>query len=248
MTAIASFNPTDSKFQLNAEFKPDKEGNWLHPAEEDGWVHAHNSLRDEMRSLVIALEATDGRDGELQEWEVACIRKAWQAHETHVHSHHTNEDNIMVPYLKTRFHYPDKYEADHEGLVAKLDKITTLVNELKAGTGASEVLKEMSEYEALMKPHLLQEEVECLPLCRAYFTPKEIAPKIQEIIGNGPKVEMGSFIHTMGVDHFRKKFMKQEGIPFFVWYMVFCWRLKIFEKEFLAPLDALKSGVKPAKM
>lgn len=103
-----AFDPTDSKFQLNDEFKPDKESSWPYPKEEDGWTHAHNSLRDEMRSLVTALEATNSRDGDLQEWEVNCIKKAWGAHFTHVHSHHTNEDKIMVPFLKTRFLYPEK--------------------------------------------------------------------------------------------------------------------------------------------
>ena len=108
MAAVA-FDPTDSKFQLNDEFKPDKESSWPYPKEEDGWTHAHNSLRAEMQSLVEALEATNSRDGgKLQDWEVTCIQKAWKAHEVHIHSHHTNEDNVMVPFLKTRFRYPDK--------------------------------------------------------------------------------------------------------------------------------------------
>ena len=77
-------------------------------AGKDGWMHAHNSLRDEMRNLVEALEVTHGRRASLEEWEVKCIKRAWAAHEVHVHSHHNNEDAIMVPYLETRFKYPDK--------------------------------------------------------------------------------------------------------------------------------------------
>jgi hypothetical protein len=107
-TTTAAFNPTDPKYQLNDEFKPDKEESWPYPAEKDGWMHAHNSLREEMRNLVTALEATNAREGNLKDWEAKCIKKAWAAHEIHVHSHHTNEDDIMVPYLETRFKYPDK--------------------------------------------------------------------------------------------------------------------------------------------
>lgn len=107
-TAAVAFNPTDSKFQIKDEFRPDKETSWPFPKEEDGWTLAHNSLRAEMRSLVEALEAVNGREGSLQDWEVKCIKKAWAAHEVHIHSHHKNEDDIMVPFLKTRFHYPDK--------------------------------------------------------------------------------------------------------------------------------------------
>ena len=108
MAAVA-FDPTDKKFQINDETKPDKESSWPYSKEEDGWVHAHNSIRDEMRQLVTALEATNGRDGgDLQDWEIKCIKKAWKAHEIHIHSHHSNEDDIMVPFLKKRFHYPNK--------------------------------------------------------------------------------------------------------------------------------------------
>ena len=48
----------------------------------------------------------------------------------------------------------------------------------------------------------------------------------------------------MGVEKFRKKFMQQEGIPFFVWYVAFVWRLKHFRRVFVAPIEALKSGNK----
>jgi hypothetical protein len=72
-----------------------------------GWVHAHNSLRQEMRSLIEALESAKAR-GSLKEWEVKCIQSAWGAHEAHIHSHHENEDVHLVPFMMTRFHYPDK--------------------------------------------------------------------------------------------------------------------------------------------
>jgi hypothetical protein len=71
------------------------------------------------------------------------------------------------------------------------------VANLRPGAGGTAtLLKELVEYEAMIKPHLLQEEIECLPLCRAYFTPEEISVKVQEMIAHGPKVETGSFIHA----------------------------------------------------
>jgi hypothetical protein len=108
MSTKTAFNPTDPKYQQKDEFKPDKEASWPYPAEKDGWMHAHNALREETRNLVTALEATDAREGKLKDWEAMCIKKAWAAHEIHVHSHHKNEDDIMVPFLETRFKYPDK--------------------------------------------------------------------------------------------------------------------------------------------
>jgi hypothetical protein len=46
----------------------------------------------------------------------------------------------------------------------------------------------------------------------------------------------------MGIEKFRKEFMKQEGIPFFVWYIDFKSRHKAFAKEFKTPVTALKAG------
>lgn len=237
-----TFDATDKKYLKSEEFLPDKESSWKYPPEADGWVHAHNSIRAEMRALI---EAVDAVGGSIKAWQVACIKTAWESHFTHIHSHHTNEDDVFVPKIKVRFHYPDKYAADHETLVAKLDKIAAIVKDLKEGDSNKALLTELMEYEVMMKPHLQQEEDECLPLMRAYFTPEDIAPIIQEIIGAGPKIEIGSFIHCMGAETFRNVFMVQEGIPFFVWYIDFKSRLALFEKEFVKPLNAVKAGVEP---
>jgi Hemerythrin HHE cation binding domain len=108
MSTTIPFNPTDPKYQLTEEFKPDKEATWHFSADKDGWMHAHNALREEMQNLVTALAATIAREGNLNDWEAKCIKKAWAAHEIHIHSHHKNEDEILVPFLETRFKYPDK--------------------------------------------------------------------------------------------------------------------------------------------
>jgi hypothetical protein len=49
----------------------------------------------------------------------------------------------------------------------------------------------------------------------------------------------------MGEDNFRNKFMKQEGIPCFVWYLKLKGCATAFEKEFTKPTKAIKSGAKP---
>ena len=71
-------------------------------------MHIHNAIRYEMRSLVEALEVVQARGTKLAEWEVKMINKAWKAHEEHVHSHHSNEDDILIPQLKERFNYPEQ--------------------------------------------------------------------------------------------------------------------------------------------
>merc|ERR1712232_183864 len=85
-------------------------------------------------------------------------------------------------------------------------------------------------------------EVTQLPLMRAYFSPEEITPIVQKIIARGPPAEMGSFICTMGEEAFFD-FMKQEGIPGFVWYLDFKPKRDRFRKVVKANIDALIQGV-----
>lgn len=73
-----------------------------------GWVHAHNSIRYEMKELNAAFRAIQSRGQPLTEWEIQCIKSVWESHEIHVHAHHSNEDDHFVPFLKTRFVYPEQ--------------------------------------------------------------------------------------------------------------------------------------------
>ena len=81
-----------------------------------------------------------------------------------------------------------QYTADHKELEAMLEKMGGMVKDMQEGGNCDELAKLLQEYETMMLPHLKHEEDLGLPLMRAYFTPKEVAPKIQEIISHGPKV------------------------------------------------------------
>jgi hemerythrin-like domain-containing protein len=86
---------------------------------------------------------------------------------------------------------------DHKGLEKVMDKLAEMMREIEEGGSVAQLLAQMEVYEELSLPHFKQEEVECLPLMRAYFTPHEISVTVQKVIKNGPKVEGGSFIATM---------------------------------------------------
>lgn len=106
------------------------------------------------------------------------------SHHHHIHSHHSNEDALITPYLETRVNYPEKLTTDHTELVAKLDRVDSVVESLgqKEGDTVAELTKEMKEYQVLMLPHLQEEEEMGLPLCRAYFDNKEMGKVIQKIV------------------------------------------------------------------
>jgi hypothetical protein len=110
-----TFDPTDPKYQVSEAFKPDKASTWAIPEEDDGWVLAHNAIRGEMSMVREALEAVQKRGQGLEEWEVAIITKSIEATFEHVHAHHKNEDDLFVPVLRKRFHYPDKVRPAGQG-------------------------------------------------------------------------------------------------------------------------------------
>jgi Hemerythrin HHE cation binding domain len=102
------FDPTDVAYQVDDKYKPDKESTWHFPAEKDGWVVAHDSLRNEMTMIREAFEAIKERNQPLNAWEIKAITTVVLGHVEHVHCHHTNEDDIFVPEIKKRFNYPKK--------------------------------------------------------------------------------------------------------------------------------------------
>lgn len=243
----------DPKWAVDlSKYKPDKEKTWTYPVEEDGWTHAHNSLRAQIDTFAEALRATVERSKGKPPlaWEVAAIQRWWKSHFDVIHCHHHNEDERYVPFFQKRFKYPPKLEADHVTLTKNLDKLTSLVAGLSTEDveALGELAKAWDEYGTMLKPHLLEEEAFVLPLMRAYFVHKEIGQLVQGILSDAraPKEEIGSFVHFMGEEKFRSVFMKQEGIPCFVWWVGgFKNKTIYYRTEVVTQVDALKSGNPP---
>lgn len=137
-------------------------------------------------------------------------------------------------------------EADHVELVAKMKAVEDTFGNLKVGDSVKDFLKLWTEYRALMLPHLKEEEDIGLPLSRAFFTRDDYQKIMPEIIKQTTKFEMGSFIYVNGEEFFRSKFMKNQGIPFFVWYIDFKYSMQQFQRQFEVPIQAVKAGVPPA--
>jgi hypothetical protein len=131
-----------------------------------------------------------------------------------------------------------------------LNKVGECMDQLKEGATSTK-LHDLSEsfdlYQAVVLPHLQEEEEIGLLLARAYFTPQEIGKIVGEIMKNALDVEMGSFMYFQGVARFRKVFMPQEGIPFFVWFLAFKKQYASFLREFVDHSDAIKNGTPPKK-
>ena len=80
---------------------------------------------------------------------------------------------------------------------------------------------------------------------RAYFLPKEYLKIVHKLVQGESKLMTRCFVHRMGEDRCRNEFMKEQGIPFFVWYVAFSGCLKMYEKTVGTAVEALQSGVAP---
>merc|ERR1719330_926342 len=149
----------------------------------------------------------------------------------------------MNPFMKTRINLPDKLEADHNIIIERMTNVTNCINALKEGSSLDQLSTAMSLYRESLFPHLIEEEEIALPLLRSFFTPKEVRAPLMKILKSSIKEESGSFIHSMGEDYFRSTFMKQEGIPFFVWHLKFKKDYDYFLKNIHSYREAMKKGV-----
>lgn len=230
-------NTQDLGFQADPQCKPDKESTWQYPKEQDGWVYAHNSIRMEVDKLVNVLKHLGDRT--LHEWERAELKEWWAGHAEHIHGHHTNEDDILGPELRKRINLPERLETDHVGLVEALEELRVLMATV---VNASHILDKVEAYRALLFPHLKEEEQISLPLVRAYYTQTEFAAVVHKILSKAGKLELGSFFHHMGSKKDIQAFMKQEGIPFFVWYLQFKPLRDNYRKKMESRLESLLRG------
>ena len=103
----------------------------------------------------------------------------------------------------------------------------------------------VASYEEILLPHLKEEEDFGLLLTRAYFTHDEIGKIVEKIMAKAPPVEIGSIVYYMGVEKYRKEFMRREGIPFFVWYLAFKKMYGAFLQQFTMQYNAIKLGKPP---
>jgi hypothetical protein len=136
---------------------------------------------------------------------------------------------------------------DHDGIITQMKLLESLVKSFKVNDSVDELSEKFNLYEKDLELHLVEEEEIGLPLMRAYFSQKDLKPAINQIIKTSPKYEAGSMAATGGVETFRNTFMRNENIPFFVWYIDFYWKYRAFVKQFVTNIQALTEGVEPPK-
>ena len=241
-------NPIGS-YAING-FLPDKEALWKYPAISDGWFRIHNTIRAEMgkfRAMLVRVS----QETVMQDWQIDALKTYWKGHFALVHSHHWHEENLFNPMLKERVELPAKIEKDHEQILKLMHKVDDEVAKLSLGDGLvsrtlQPVLKAFDKYAPEMKKHLTEEENICVPLMRAYLEPKTVGDQVAQIMKQMKKTEMGSFVHHQGSQAEFQKFMAQEGIPFFAWYLEFKKCRTMYREKMETLVQRVLTGVQPA--
>lgn len=237
----------DVQWRADAEYAPDKESMWDYPKEKDRLMLVNNAIRGEVSDLKEALTKLVER-GTFQTWEIDSFCSAWSEHATHVHEHRSSDEKIFYPFLAPRIRLPEKLRSHHVDLSRRFNLIAGLVTVLagvvehprRSGYVRS-ILDAMLEYEKILLPQLAEEELQLLPLMRAYFKPDEVAPIVQKIVGSGPPCQLGSLIHYAGDEAFFA-FMEQEGMPGYAWYFDLRSRRDHFRRSFVQNLTAVTTG------
>uniref|UniRef100_A0A7S0AED0 Hemerythrin-like domain-containing protein n=2 Tax=Minutocellus polymorphus TaxID=265543 RepID=A0A7S0AED0_9STRA len=233
------------------KFPPDKAERWAGiPLDHDQWIFTHNALRREMRSMIEALDSMAGRlksERNVPAWTAGVIGAWWERHLDHVIDHCEAEEKMYRPLLSTRFIWPKEVETIHNQLDFVRDKVSKAVSELSLDKASLSALRNsLFAYEKNMLAHFVVEEKTILPMMRAYFPPNpEISTLQRQMLENAPDNVMGALIYAMGPDRFRSEFMKERGIPFFVWHVAFKGRLAHYESDMVSKVKAIKTGVKP---
>ena len=94
------------KYQLHQAYPPDKGSTWKYGVDRTGWMHAHNSLRQELEMLEATLCHVQ-RSGGIKDWQIPLLQEAVRQHVSHTHDHHSNEEDIVFPILLQRFKQPE---------------------------------------------------------------------------------------------------------------------------------------------
>ena len=73
-------------------------------------------------------------------------------------------------------------------------------------------------------------------------SPQEVAAKLREIMKRASPIELGSFWHTCGSKAAIMGFMRQEGIPPFLWHLLFRRQRTAYRRHMVSHIESLHRG------
>uniref|UniRef100_A0A0G4HVW3 Hemerythrin-like domain-containing protein n=1 Tax=Chromera velia CCMP2878 TaxID=1169474 RepID=A0A0G4HVW3_9ALVE len=129
--------------------------------------------------------------GNFKFWMVTHLSTWWARVENNIELHHDHEERLFFPFLRTRINLPERMSSDHKALMSTMGKATEALKAFEGsitvkqtktlGTDLGPAMEKLSAFrglfadlEAIMDPHLVEEEENVLPLMMEKFTVKEV--------------------------------------------------------------------------
>lgn len=204
-------------------------------AKDSGWYYAHEAIRADVRDMLAVLDrlATTASPAK---WELDSLLIVWGYVVDFIHHHHDNEEQFFFPKLKERVELPPRLETDHKTMVEMLtatDALFKAEHAKASGHKWAEVASSLRALEAVMLPHLLEEEVDTLPAMMSNFTAKDFEPIENKMIKQLPWHSMGHLYRRLkdDMDTKRKHATETLGVPGVIWSQVLRPRIERYQAE-----------------
>ena len=198
-------------------------------------------LKDTATVFEVLLAAAGA--GECQEWMGSNLVTWYQFVSDFIVAHHDHEERIFFPLIETKVKLAERFTSDHKSMLACLAELTEGVRKvgvLLAGSDAEGLSKvgdscqqaatvsptsdclvgdlefcaaTLDKLDKMMRPHLLEEEEEVLPVMTANFTPKEVAPADKKMVSEFGWWELPHFYRCQTVSERNRHATKVLGIP-----------------------------------
>mmetsp|Transcript_31007 Transcript_31007/g.81089 ORF Transcript_31007/g.81089 Transcript_31007/m.81089 type:complete len:146 (+) Transcript_31007:787-1224(+) len=131
-----------------------------------------------------------------------------------------------------------------------MKQIGATFEELRTDSNVSTLLELWQTYEGMMLPHLKEEGQILIPLMWAYFPQHAASAKVGQLMQKMDPRAIGIvayWINFSDPDSFSKvavmSMMKQEGIPCFVYYIVFKQQISKYIASFIEPYRAIRDDI-----
>lgn len=199
----------------------------------------HELIRSALNRMEHVLK--EDNFGEYAIWKITYFQRWYKKYFcTFVEHHHTAEENIYFPFIKTKVEIPEKVETDHSELMNLMDDIKGIYD-IDLLRNKVSILKEK------MFEHLAEEEQIIPSALRDNFTKlqeKIIVNMIIQSLGlSGNKVALPWVLDNMSTWTTQSNIDEiYNGLPRFIKFMYNNFWLKDYKKNNIGLLDAILSN------
>jgi len=204
----------------------------------------YDSLHGECATINRILDGVDARSA-LPDVQVDAIKSLWAVHATNMRKHLDSSETFLLPKLQEHADIPsDSVIKSHRNLMSHISTIDSTVSTLRPGAiGKKEaaLFATYNSYSNDLRDHFAFQKQSILCQSKQAMTASQWGRTLQKFMEKGG-VEMGSFIHHMGVETFRQEWMSFCKLPSFLWSVYFRKGFDQFQDKWQRHVAAFESG------